>query len=341
MSVLNILAGKNVREILHPRRIEKDNLGDSFVNVIKKGDPLASHERTIDTTGASNTASCILRRLYELLFPDIERTFGCGLLIGSAVGYYVQYLLSQTYSNIVCEKPVLMEFKTSSGKTKKISSAIDVFIKHPTKPEESIVIDIKTTTKTLEKWYDDLPNGGYPNQINWYMGMEKVLRGYLVVISYSNPHLPIEDCIGVVEFAFDPEMFKRDFENFVKLFEYIDNKGFPKEEDIKEFAVSKMDCAYCPATAICPKFQKIVDQYLVKWGYIKSNFNEDEQYVLNAYTRNYPEWFKRRQTRLIEYDFNLPMYNLDKDKQLNEFMKRLRALTHPEENKESKKEVAK
>lgn len=322
----------NITKITKPQNnivkktLKVKNKGDvfyGFIDAIKAGDPYATHIRNYFVTGASNTAACNLKKLHDALYQDASmRDYPASLTIGSAFGYYCQYIISQLYENVVCEEPVMFTFTAKNGEKKLVASAIDVFIRNTENPEDSIVVDIKTTNKTIDNWLKDLNNSGYVNQVNWYMGVKKCKLAYIFVFSISKPFNSLEESMEIVEVKFDPVMFKNDYEKYIDYFDAFDECRLPKL--IKNFAQSKNDCAYCNAIYVCPRFERFAENVLIPRGFVKANHKDNEQYVLNSLTYRYPSLFNRRATKTVEYDFDKNAYYFNAMNQKAEFAQRLK-----------------
>ena len=313
------------KQTLDPSSLTVPRIQDLFINTIKGGDPHVLHQRDVNTMGASNTNVCNLKKMYDILYKELynQRDYNCSLLIGSSIGYYIEYILSELYANVTCEEPVLFQYTSESGVVKTISSAIDVFIRDPDVYENSIIIDIKTTSKDLSNWFNDI--SGYISQVNWYMGVKKVRKAYLVVISYRRPFAKIEDCIAVYEVRFNRFLFEKDLNNFIDIFKAFDNNRVPS--CIKEFCETKYDCAYCSAFYVCPKVYRFALATLFDNGYVKNNHTKDEQYVLDSIVKRYPDLFKKRAGKLAEFDFNISVYNRNRINSLEDFDKRLKSVS--------------
>lgn len=318
----------NTKSYLDPATLHNGGLEDLTVEIIERGDPFAEHLRSPTDQGASGTNDCSLDRQYRVLFPEKKTEDNIAMFIGRSVGQYVQTLFKHYYSNIEVEFPTLTEIKKEGKKTRRITSAIDIFIKDANSPSKSVVIDVKTTTKPLDKWIADIERGIV--QVNWYLGVVGAEIGYLLGINYRNTYLPIKDCLAIVRVDFNLERFKQDYNEFVKIFD-----SFDKAELVvgKEFGKSKLDCGYCKAIYICPGFYEMAKRMRDN-GYISSDYTEDENYVLSQYLRRFPDLFTLRDTPNVEYNFNFDLYIQRREEEITETRKRLLKIKEEIEKRE-------
>jgi len=259
-----------------------DGLKQLVIKIVELGDPEFDHKRTENKIGLSDPNSCPRKRQWEIQFGDLIKFEGSlSLLVGTGSHMVIQDRFSKHFAGMLnktlyIEKPI--EIDLGDGCVAR--SWMDLFFEDKN-PQDSIVLDIKTTSKTEENYKTNtLPSN--VAQINTYLGVVGAKRGYLIVLYLNKIHEPLDQSIEIIEVEFDKKLYDEVISTLKSIFKAIKNNTVCKAK------FDRSDCSYCGFKLVCDEFWDFLTTK-IKNPYVRKDYDIDTQYIMNqiVYTNGF------------------------------------------------------